>query len=297
MKSLKKPEITKIIMSILYGLTIIALFMKVLYFFPIEGPYAVSTVNILINKQHMTDFLGYFLLQTSDAMIVRFMILIPFLLSVGALACIWRMEHRITIYVTRVASSISALIYIVALLYLTALSSKAAEDGILESFEKATKTFEIGFWLVIISHVLIIVFPLILDRMFDSVRDTNLDGSSPAMTPGVNKPKTEETHIKPGGLIGICGTYNGSKIELAVNEQIMIGRDSAECNLVIVAPKVSRKHCLIQYLGKEGYKITDFSSNGTFRNTDERLAKQIPVVVPAGTMISLGNQENVFRLV
>lgn len=50
------------------------------------------------------------------------------------------------------------------------------------------------------------------------------------------------------------------------DQEILIGRTN--CKIIISEKRLSGKHCLIQ---REGYKtyITDFSTNGTYLNTEK----------------------------
>jgi pSer/pThr/pTyr-binding forkhead associated (FHA) protein len=80
---------------------------------------------------------------------------------------------------------------------------------------------------------------------------------------------------------------------------MVIGRDSFYSSIVITenADTISRKHCGIKYNAEtREYTVTDYSSNGTYTNTGERLQRNVPRNFPAGTIICLGDKTNRFRL-
>lgn len=154
----------------------------------------------------------------------------------------------------------------------------------------------IGFWLFILGNIVACMFAVLSFVLAQNGKSTPVIQEAVNVINNIPKAVEALGVGSTGSVLGTCGIYSGSKLELKMNEQIMIGRDSNECNLIIVAPKVSRKHCLVQYLGSAGYKVTDFSSNGTFMSNGVRLPKNHPTIVPAGTIIQLGNQENMFQL-
>lgn len=103
-----------------------------------------------------------------------------------------------------------------------------------------------------------------------------------------------------GGFItGLSGMYAGQTLPLAPNDEMMIGRDNALCNLIVDqnADKVSRKHCGIVYDGvRKVYLVTDYSTNGTFIDGGSRLVANIPTTLQSGTILALGSRENRFKL-
>ena len=98
-----------------------------------------------------------------------------------------------------------------------------------------------------------------------------------------------------GEIEGIVGAYSGRRTKLRRGEICYVGR--AEGSQVLIShPKVSRHHCTIRRLsGKEGYLVTDTSTNGTFyRNV--RLEKDLEYEVPAGSSLIIGDEENILQL-
>ncbi len=106
-------------------------------------------------------------------------------------------------------------------------------------------------------------------------------------------------HSTEPAIMGLSGMYAGQKIPLAPNEELLIGRDNAMCNLILDqnADKISRKHCSIVFDAMRNvYMVTDYSSNGTYIDGGNRFVANMATQVQRGTVISLGNRENRFRL-
>lgn len=107
------------------------------------------------------------------------------------------------------------------------------------------------------------------------------------------------TTILNGSINGVSGQYDGYSFPIEGGTQIVIGKDPAVCN-IIIDPKyqtVSRKHCSVFFDSQSNqYKVTDFSSNGTFVEGGVRIASKVPTVLNPGTVINIGNTDNLFRL-
>ncbi len=108
---------------------------------------------------------------------------------------------------------------------------------------------------------------------------------------------------KPGivnaGITGLSGMYAGQTLPMAPGEEMIIGRDNSICNLIVDqnAEKLSRRHCSVVYDSTQGvYRVTDYSTNGTYIEGGNRLIANMPTSVNRGSVISLGNRENRFRL-
>lgn len=99
-------------------------------------------------------------------------------------------------------------------------------------------------------------------------------------------------------IICLRGELMGGTFAIGSGETIVIGRDGSVANIVVVAPKISRKHCSVRYDGiQDCYMVIDYSTNGTFNAANgQRLAHNSEVRVPVGTVLSLGNGDNQFRL-
>lgn len=100
-----------------------------------------------------------------------------------------------------------------------------------------------------------------------------------------------------GVIRGTNGEYSGQEIVIQDMEHIILGRSPEESNLVVNGKKVSRKHCSITYhASDQGYYLTDYSSNGTYKIDGTRLPQLTEVRLGPGTQIYLGNRDNVFQL-
>lgn len=100
-----------------------------------------------------------------------------------------------------------------------------------------------------------------------------------------------------GNLLGEKGSCAGYHFELSVGEEVIVGKDARMASVVIdpVYKEVSRKHFGVCF-GMDGrYRITDYSSNGTWVN-GEKLVQGQSVYVGADSEIKLANGKNVFRV-
>lgn len=117
-------------------------------------------------------------------------------------------------------------------------------------------------------------------------------GSTIIETPPVNP-------VDPvGQLIGVKGSCAGYSFKLTSGEEVVIGKD-AKMSSVVIDPaykEISRKHVSICYdITRDQYRVTDFSSNGTWAN-GEKLTNGQPVYLYRGTELKLANDKNIFRL-
>lgn len=105
------------------------------------------------------------------------------------------------------------------------------------------------------------------------------------------------TYAAPA-LEGLAGMYAGSKVQLTPNQPIILGRDAAMAQIVFSqgAQKISRRHCEVMFNSQtQQYRVTDFSSNGTYVNGG-RLPANAPVMLARGTKIALGDSNNIMKL-
>ena len=99
-------------------------------------------------------------------------------------------------------------------------------------------------------------------------------------------------------LLGISGMYAGSSFPLTPDQPVILGRDGATAQIVFSqgAQKISRRHCEVMFISQtQQYRVTDFSSNGTYVNGG-RLPANSPVMLARGTQISLGDSNNIMKL-
>jgi len=116
-----------------------------------------------------------------------------------------------------------------------------------------------------------------------------------------SRAETETIPVKgdpsKSGIMCLAGEYQGVSVPLEDGASIIIGRDASCCNLVISGSKISRKHCQIIYDKlRNKYFVTDFSTNGTYIKDGTRLVKEHSMELDPGTIITLGNEANSFRL-
>lgn len=101
-----------------------------------------------------------------------------------------------------------------------------------------------------------------------------------------------------GSIMGIKGMYKNAIFRLEKDEIVTIGRCPKSSQIVMdeTYKHISRIHCKIQSnIITRNYTVTDLSSNGTFVN-GERLPKNTAVNLPKGTVISIGDSSNTFKL-
>ena len=82
---------------------------------------------------------------------------------------------------------------------------------------------------------------------------------------------------KYGIVVGIRGARQNDTFRLYQDEEMIIGRDGKQSQIVLNDSTISRKHCGIRFDGKEQcYYVCDFSSNGTFAGGRQKLENMIP---------------------
>ncbi|WP_075669722.1 DUF4234 domain-containing protein [Anaerostipes sp. 992a] len=109
---------------------------------------------------------------------------------------------------------------------------------------------------------------------------------------------TDDTWDKEenGMIYGKKGIYKDSEIEIYDQEEIIIGRDRNQCNLILTNADISRKHCGISYrMEFRNYIVTDYSSTGLYYADGTPFPKK-PVVCEKGTILKLADGENEFLL-
>lgn len=116
---------------------------------------------------------------------------------------------------------------------------------------------------------------------------------------GNNRMPEGPTTVLSGSIKGVSGQYDGYTFPIDGGTQLVIGKDPSVCN-IIIDPKyqtISRKHCAILFDPRSNqYKVTDFSSNGTFVEGGVKIAPNVQTVLNPGTVINIGNTDNLFRL-
>lgn len=124
----------------------------------------------------------------------------------------------------------------------------------------------------------------------------------PPIRSGVDEPPVT-TAVDPinsySSITCESGMYKGASFQIYNGEQLLIGTDPSACNIIINEDSsiISRKHCQVEFNAAQNcYIVTDFSRNGTFLESGERLMKGNPERVEIGMLILLGDAKNSFRL-
>lgn len=100
-----------------------------------------------------------------------------------------------------------------------------------------------------------------------------------------------------GYLKGIKGVFAGRNISIKAGSYIRIGRSKTNNEIVLNSPKVSRTHCVVEYdAHRRKYRVIDYSSNGTWLLDGRRLVKNQENWLDEGTVLVIGNDENIFEL-
>ena len=103
---------------------------------------------------------------------------------------------------------------------------------------------------------------------------------------------------KYGIVVGIRGARQNDTFRLYQDEEMIIGRDRKQSQVVLNDSTISRKHCGIRFDGKEQcYYVCDFSSNGTFVGGRQKLENNKWSRVERDTLIQLANDKCSFMLV
>lgn len=96
-----------------------------------------------------------------------------------------------------------------------------------------------------------------------------------------------------GAVIGVRGYLQGRMFGLRPGVPLVIGRDPQYCNLVIMKDTISRIHCTIDYQpSMKMYVIQDNSTNGVLIENGKWMNRGDTIMVPGGTHIAIGTQED-----
>lgn len=125
---------------------------------------------------------------------------------------------------------------------------------------------------------------------------TEVLGSGSAPTTVLNQ--NQIPNQTEGTFTGVQGSLTGVAYTLDDCVEYAVGRDEELCGILADRDNtsISRMHCTIQFVSAQnGYYVTDQSFNGTFAD-GVRLPKGEPQFVHRGTVITLGDQREGFRL-
>ena len=103
--------------------------------------------------------------------------------------------------------------------------------------------------------------------------------------------------MKYGVVVGIRGSRQGISYRIYEGEEIVIGRDSKQCQIVIGSGPISRRHCSIKFDMKEQcFYVQDLSTNGTYITGIGRLQSGCWVKVKKDSILKLINDDYTFVL-
>jgi serine/threonine protein kinase len=138
---------------------------------------------------------------------------------------------------------------------------------------------------------------------FLSAVETGGAAAGPATAPAPARGKPAEPGVDAGSIKNnpcisvVGGPFAGNKWTIPQNMDIMIGRSSEFCNIVIDDVNISRKHCVIRYDVRDGrFYLMDLSSNGTFDPAGNRYRKGEWAVLPPESSFFLSTADYRIRV-
>lgn len=103
---------------------------------------------------------------------------------------------------------------------------------------------------------------------------------------------------QPRGFLRIVnGASVVAKYIFTGDEEVIIGRDSSQCNIQVLDSSISRRHCTVRFNSNAGnFVITDYSSNGVFLSNGSRLPNGLAYVLNRGEFVLLSSQNYVMEV-
>ena len=160
----------------------------------------------------------------------------------------------------------------------------------------------LAWWICAIGFVLLIILAHYGEKKYDDVIASDIADSEPVML-GEAEDSSRDTQaaisattmLEGHGIFIHFGEFKNQAIPIAVGESLSIGRSAKQCHIIIQDPIVSRFHCEVKLLDKEGhFSIIDHSSTGTYLNM-EKIENE--AVGKIGDILSLGRIENRLELI
>ncbi len=169
--------------------------------------------------------------------------------------------------------------------------------------------FELALFLGIVNFVLVL---MVVSAACDGVNSLATQSTvvkkeerqaSPVITeykeppPAPAEPVTSMKQAIPV-LKGLKGHYSGRMVELSANA-LVIGRDANVAQLIYPSKReeISRKHCSVYFDERESkFVIEDYSSNGTFLSSNQRLPAGVPKYLEPGDSFYLVNPVELFQV-
>lgn len=100
------------------------------------------------------------------------------------------------------------------------------------------------------------------------------------------------------GIRCIMGEYEGTFFPLGRDEEMVFGTDPFGSHVLFHDPRISRRHCVIQYNSiDDNYYVMDCSTNGTFLMDGTRLPYQRAVICVPGTVITIARESQMFQFI
>jgi len=140
------------------------------------------------------------------------------------------------------------------------------------------------------------------NQMIQNMQMQNLQMQNQQMqynTPAYNQKPIQQAAYTPNNLSApklyvINGELSGAILEIPASG-LLIGRDPSTAQLIINDLDVSRKHCVVTHNSGNIY-ITDYSANGTYLLSGERLAHGVPRQIFTGDVFYLVTKNNSFKV-
>ncbi len=96
-----------------------------------------------------------------------------------------------------------------------------------------------------------------------------------------------------GAIIGVKGELIGQYIRFRPNQRFLLGRDPAQCDVILNSLYISGVHCEIWYDSQRKiYIVKDLSKNGIVVNSRYKLVKDEATEVAPGSHLLIGDTEN-----
>lgn len=232
--------------------------------------------------------------------LILFLLLFPFILLLLS-ACLAFIKAKVKYVVIVVAAALSGILLIMEpLVFIPKFFSSMISGfggGFGSSFAGnlmggiALDLLGAGFWIAVVLSFAIMVTALVGYCAKVKPGTGTVRKASPAP-----RQAEQPVPVKRSVIHGLAGMYKDGDIEIHSGDVITLGRDAQNCNLVLEGKKVSRSHCAILFdPTSDMYAVKDTSTNGTYIN-NVRLKSGEFIPVKRGSILTLGSDENIFRL-
>ena len=125
----------------------------------------------------------------------------------------------------------------------------------------------------------------------DYPREARADYESGYTETAIVHPGRSDASMGEQSLRCLSGEYEGAVLPLKFRETMYIGRDHNICNVILNNPRVSRKHCSVQYdVSTDTFKVVNYSKNGVFVE-GQRLETNRPYQFPHGTILKISDAD------